>query len=226
MLKKESPQPSQGSPGERLYAIRSFVQSIRKEFCKKTGLSENTLRSWEKNSVPLSEKGAHRLCDVLAKEGILCTPEWLLKGTGASPLTQEGLKRKFDQAFGEQGADEDLEISREADLFLKKYPHSIIMVVLDNAMAPQFERGDYLGGTSIPSPHLEEHLKKACIVELDAPQATLVRTLEKGRKPQTYALSCLNPLEATNDPFLAEANIKKAYEILWFRRKRTTSHTG
>ncbi|MBX9621807.1 MAG: hypothetical protein K2X28_07290 [Alphaproteobacteria bacterium] len=226
MFKKEKPPPSQGSPGERLYAIRSFVQSIRKEFCKKTGLSENTLRSWEKNSVPLSEKGAQRLCEVLAKEGILCTSEWLLKGTGASPLTQEGLKRKFDQAFGEQEADEDLEISREADLFLKKYPHSIIMVVLDNAMAPQFERGDYLGGASIPFPRLKAHLEKACIVELDNPYATLVRTLEKGKMPQTYALSCLNPLEAMNTPFLTEANIKNAYEILWFRRKRTVSHAG
>lgn len=225
MFKKEKPHSSQGSPGERLYAIRSFVQSIRKEFCKKTGLSENTLRSWEKNSVPLSEKGAQRLSEILAKEGILCTPEWLLRGTGASPLTQEGLKRKFKQTFGEKEVDEDLEISREADLFLKKYSHSIIMVVLDNAMAPQFEQGDYLGGISIPSPQLKAHLKKACIIELDDPHATLVRTLERGKKPQTYALSCLNPLEATNDPFLAEANIKKAYEILWFRRKRTVSHT-
>jgi transcriptional regulator with XRE-family HTH domain len=225
MFAKEKPHSSQGSPGERLYAIRSFVQSIRKEFCKKTGLSENTLRSWEKNTVSLSEKGAQRLCAIFAKEGILCTPEWLLRGTGISPLTQEGLKRKFKQAFGEQQIDEDLGISREADLFLKKYPQSIIMVVLDNAMAPQFEQGDYLGGVSIPPSQLKVHLKRACIIELDDPHATLIRTLEKGKKPQTYALSCLNPFEATNAPFLAEANIKKAYEILWFRRKRTASYT-
>lgn len=72
MFKKEKPLPSQGSPGERLYAIRSFVQCIRKEFCKKTGLSENTLRCREKNSVALSKKGAQRLGEILAKEGILC----------------------------------------------------------------------------------------------------------------------------------------------------------
>ncbi len=224
MVKKKTSHNPPPTPGERLKAIRTFVQSIRKEFCKKTGISEHTLRSLEKNTVPLTRNGALRICELLATEGILCTPEWLLKGIGTPPLTQESIKRKFTQTFGEKEVEEDNVIAAEADNFLKKYSQSIVMVVLDNAMYPQFQRGDYLGGEEIPPSQLETHLKKACIIELDDPQGTFVRTLEKGRKPHTFSLSCLNPMEAIEDPFFTDPKMKTAYEILWFRRKKTVFH--
>src|SRR3990167_7225538 len=155
MVKKKTSHNPPPTPGERLKAIRTFVQSIRKEFCKKTGISEHTLRSWEKNTVPLTRNGALRICELLATEGILCTPEWLLKGIGTPPLTQESIKRKFTQTFGEKEVEEDNGIAAEA---------------------------------------------------------------------HTFSLSCLNPMEAIEDPFFTDPKMKTAYEILWFRRKKTVFH--
>src|SRR3989338_5511263 len=167
MVKKKTSHNPPPTPGERLKAIRTFVQSIRKEFCKKTGISEHTLRSWEKNTVPLTRNGALRICELLATEGILCTPEWLLKGIGTPPLTQESIKRKFTQTFGEKEVEEDNVIAAEADNFLKKYSQSLFWVFLNNAISPNLKGGVSGGGKKPPPPQRKPHQKKPCIMEFD-----------------------------------------------------------
>ncbi len=72
--------------GKRLKFVRKLAGLSRKQLEKKYGISANTVQSWEvAKKGGLTERGAHRILAVIQKEGINCSIEWLLYGTGAPP---------------------------------------------------------------------------------------------------------------------------------------------
>ena len=77
------------SPAKRLYHLRHTVCHNRLIFCERHAISPHTLSTWEKGKKPVTEKGANKLIEAFAKEGILCSVEWLLHGVGLSPTTLE-----------------------------------------------------------------------------------------------------------------------------------------
>ena len=71
------------SSGERLRRARILAGiSTRREFEEKHQISANTLQGWEQGKNPLSQKGARRVINALKEEGLICTVEWLINGTG------------------------------------------------------------------------------------------------------------------------------------------------
>ena len=75
------------TPGERLRRARVLAGlATRREFEAKYRISANTLQGWEQGKNPLSEKGAKRVVEAFTHEGLMCTLEWLLHGTGMPPL--------------------------------------------------------------------------------------------------------------------------------------------
>ena len=89
------------SSGERLRRARILAGiSTRREFEEKHQISANTLQGWEQGKNPLSQKGARRVINALKEEGLICTVEWLINGTGMpSPIRshERGIRKELQQ---------------------------------------------------------------------------------------------------------------------------------
>src|SRR3989344_9374349 len=88
--------------GDRLRRARILAGiATRREFEKKYQISANTLQGWEQGKNPLSKKGAKRVIEALKAEGLMCSLEWLMHGSGVPP-------RPFEIA-NDVASDSDLE---------------------------------------------------------------------------------------------------------------------
>ena len=72
--------------GERIYALRKHLLLSRKEFCRKHNIPEPLLRGLELSLFSINEKYIQKLLEAFKSENIACTEEWLLHGTGTSPI--------------------------------------------------------------------------------------------------------------------------------------------
>lgn len=75
---------------ERLRRLRNLANLSRKDMCN-TDLNFNTLKAWELARFGgLPKDGADKVIRRIAKEGVICTADWLLYGKGITPqLTTE-----------------------------------------------------------------------------------------------------------------------------------------
>lgn len=214
------------SSGDRLRRARILAGiSTRREFEKKYQISANTLQGWEQGKNPLSKKGARRIIEALKSEGLMCSLEWLMDGTGMPPRPFEMFNPKHSpendlrKTLAEIDLSEEAAIYQELQTFKKHNPSPIIITISDNAMEPYYRIGDYIGGTRLCTPEaIENCYGQACIIEL-CDHTILSRHLHPGRKPNTYTLSCTNH-QSRNAPLnLFDVEIISAAPILWHRRK-------
>ena len=212
--------------GERLRRARILAGiATRREFEKKYQVSANTLQGWEQGKNPLSRKGAKRMIEALKTEGLMCSLEWLIDGSGVPP-------RQFEMLVNELTSDTDLEklfnavdfqeeqaIYQELQTFKTHNPNPIIITVSDDAMEPQFRYDDYIAGTRLTKPEdIQRYFGYACIVEL-SDHTILPRCLQIGSEPNTYTLSCTNYQSKAATLNIFNARILSAAPVLWHRRK-------
>src|SRR3990167_671549 len=89
--------------GDRLRRARILAGiATRREFEIKYQISANTLQGWEQGKNPLSKKGAKRIIEALKTEGVICSLEWLMNGTGVPP-------RPFEMNHNDITSESDLE---------------------------------------------------------------------------------------------------------------------
>lgn len=215
------------SPGERLRRARVLAGlTTRREFEKKHHISANTLQGWEQGKNPLSEKGAKRVVEAFSREGLICTPEWLLHGTGMPPRPYEMLRVGVDAATVDLNSDldklnlqEEESIYRETQLFKEQYPGAIVIAVSDDSMLPYFKRGDYVGGVQVATEDVDKFLNEMCILELEN-NLIIPRLLQQGsRQGMLYTASCMNPTCKTAPLNLIDVKVVSAAPIIWHRRK-------
>lgn len=217
--------------GGRLKRARVLAGiSTRREFEKKHHISANTLQGWEQGKNPLSEKGARRIIEAFKNEGLICSIEWLLEGTGMPPRPYEmissGVREALeeDAALAELNLHEEEAIYQETQLFKQNNPNAIIISVVDDSMEPYFSIGDYIGGIRLQEEKIKQFIGNTCIVELED-HSIIPRFLYAGLREDLYTLSCTNP--KTTAPTINYYNVKiiNAAPILWHRRKLSTLQT-
>lgn len=212
--------------GDRLRRARILAGiATRREFEIKYQISANTLQGWEQGKNPLSKKGAKRIIEALKTEGVICSLEWLMNGTGVPP-------RPFEMNHHDITSESDLEnflshvnlqeeqaIYQELQAFKSHNPNPIIITVSDDAMEPQFRAGDYVGGIRLnKAEDIALHLGEPCIVEL-ADHTILPRYIHADAESGTYTLSCTNFQSKAAPLNIFNARIISAAPILWHRRK-------
>lgn len=212
--------------GDRLRRARILAGiATRREFEIKYQISANTLQGWEQGKNPLSKKGAKRIIEALKTEGVICSLEWLMNGTGVPP-------RPFEMNHHDITSESDLEnflshvnlqeeqaIYQELQTFKSHNPNPIIITVSDDAMEPQFRTGDYVGGIRLnKAEDIALHLGEPCIVEL-ADHTILPRYIHADAESGTYTLSCTNFQSKAAPLNIFNARIISAAPILWHRRK-------
>ncbi len=71
--------------GQRLKHCRTMLKKTLKELGTAHQVSIGSISHWESGSSPISEKNVHKIIGFLAAEGLICSKEWLLEGTGDEP---------------------------------------------------------------------------------------------------------------------------------------------
>ena len=147
----ENPLASPLVKGERLRRLRNLANLSREEFCDDGSINFTTLISWEVGRFGgVSVKGAKRVIERVAREGVICTPEWLLYEIGVGPEVRADYTRinkitaKNTPALSMR--DEKANIIEELMLFKKLNKQAIDFIIEDDTMLPQFQIGDYVAG--------------------------------------------------------------------------------
>lgn len=160
--------------GARFRSARSLVHDLnRKSFCEKYGINRYTMQSWENGLHVSKGKNIEKFIEALAREGVLCTAEWLIDGKGdPARLFQDSLSmalsheaespvehRSEEGNFSSYLIDKVMGLSREmgADVIAHR--------VNDDAMAPKFLAGDVVLGQKMSFIREMAH-QKHCIIKL------------------------------------------------------------
>lgn len=213
--------------GDRLRRARILAGiATRREFEKKYHISANTLQGWEQGKNPLSKKGAKRIIEALKIEGLICSLEWLMNGSGVPPrpfemsnmaatVTETDLKN----LLANLNLQEEQAIYQEIQTFKTNNANAIIITISDDTMEPQFQTGDYIGGVRLTKTEdIHAHLGQPCIVEL-ADHTILPRYIHADHESGNYTLSCTNFHSKSAPLNIFNARIISAAPILWHRRK-------
>lgn len=214
--------------GERLRRARILAGlTTRREFEKKYKISANTLQGWEQGKNPLSEKGARRVVEAFKWEGLLCSVEWLMHGTGMPPrpydMLNAGLKDslKKDDVVKEQNIREEEAIYQETQLFKQQNVNSIILTIADDAMEPYYYESDHIGGVRVFGAEVSKFIGNFCIVELEN-NLILPRLLQKGSRDGLYNVCSTNPKTNASPLSFYDVKVISAAPILWHRRKMSS----
>ncbi len=198
-----------------------MLKSLSQKDLEDFGVNTHTLQAWELGRNPLTERGAERLVDALDKAGIDCTVQWLFTGLGFGPRLKEIISDAPYQKFVKNAEviDWDLEkaIQIEIETFCQLNPQATVLRLADDAMAPFYSLGNYIGGIKIPREQFENYLGYDCIVETD--KGTFFRRLVK--RNADYALICLNVKTTMTEPVILPTQIASVAPIVWHRSKLT-----
>lgn len=198
------------SYADRVRFVRTLTKLSREAFEEKYGINRNTLKSWELGVNTLTEKSAKTLSDAITEEGFSCSPQWLIFGQGSEP-------RPLSQADDELLLDEisqHSEVIYEADYFKKNNSNSIICMIPDKSMEPNYRAGDYVGGVNDDfDKNLTRLTGSSCIVTLTN-EIILVRKLLLGKNENIL----LCPTDARYEADVVKnGDIISIASIIWHR---------
>lgn len=201
--------------GLRFKSARSLVALTRKEFCAKHELNPHMVQAWEIGRNASRGKNLARFCDALAREGVFCSAEWLLHGTGKSPHKINGSEHIQENDSNSDSLDEAALIDAEAQHFCATYKklgrNPIVVRIADNAMQPLFKKGDYVGGFLRTDETFDNLAGEICVVEIGAQNFIVRRLVKEG---QRYLLLG----QDFKEPVISFENILGAAEIIWHRK--------
>jgi DNA-binding transcriptional regulator YiaG len=210
--------------GERLKRLRRLANLSREEFCSEGEINVASLISWEVGRFGgLSAKGAARVIARVAREGVFCTPEWLLYEVGSGPEVRADYKKL--QIPPTEATDAKIElpseqtsIIEEVITFRKLNKQAIDFIVEDDAMSPHYQVGDYVAGTKRFGDKIKSLISLDCIVQTSDGRI-LMRNLQRGPKENSFNLIPTNLNTKVKDAILYDVALVVAAPIIWHRRK-------
>ncbi|MEI8296102.1 MAG: hypothetical protein WCG04_06235 [Alphaproteobacteria bacterium] len=207
--------------GQRFRYARSLLTIPRTVFTEKHGIGYHSLQSWEIQRSGSRDGNVARFCQALTAEGVVCSEEWIVDGTGPQPYlvtdtetlaylplvsarTLKGKPRNKQEAL----------LFKEIAFFQKIHKKAgMIPLIVRNeetALGTVYPRGAYLGAQRIAVEDCDKLHNTVCLVEVE-PAHYLLRHFRK--EGQLFHL--LTP-DLTRPPILLE-HITSLGEILWQR---------
>lgn len=200
--------------GERLLFLRYKCAINRKEFCKISHMSYNSIKLWESTKIgKVRPDGAQKIVNAFQSLGVNCSMEWLLFGKGEPPFLIELTPPVPDSLLSEED-----KIYKELNYFKTIHLNSVSMMIIDNSMVPFYEPGDLVAGIK-KKPGYEDDffINKCCIIE-NNDGVKLIRNVNSGDSKNTYNLSVLEE-NASYFPTFNNVTISYAAPIIWHRKK-------
>lgn len=206
----QKPSQNAKSIGARFRSARSLVLSLnRKSFCERYEINRYTMQSWENGLHVSKGKNVEKFIQALAREGIACSAEWLIDGSGEPA-------RPFDERDRIEEAPNNFYTDPIADRLMAFYRESgqnfAFSFISDAAMSPWFNPGDLVFGIDITDEPERAH-QKWCIVEL-AQRRQVVRKVIYFKD---FLILCAEDKRVPTFTLSIGANI---YEIIWHRLRQ------
>ena len=204
------------SVAHRVKSARMFSGLSRKTFSERAGLSIATLRSWEEPGTGrrgITPKGAARLIKALNKLEVFCSADWILRGEGTGPrlFTPSPLASAEEPALWS----EEESVLKDLHSFKQNNPDPNLLLIADNAMAPFYLKGEYVGGSKKVGVAIEGMVGCDCIIETTA--GCFLRRLGQRIADDTYVLIALNQ---DTEQGSYNAHVISAAEVVWRRSRR------
>jgi hypothetical protein len=199
---------------KRLKTLRKMTEMSRRCFAEKYNISQGTLQNWETSRFGgLTEKGARRMLKSLQSEGVFCSFEWLMYGFGDQPKVQSVLENKSSASPLDHPS--DLSIEDELRYMSQLHASSIYMIVNDESMAPEYNRGDYVFGVKYTGGDMAAVVRQVCIVEMmDA--SKVLRYVRPSGTPCRYDLIATKPV-ASKNPIEMGVEVVSLAPVMWIR---------
>jgi transcriptional regulator with XRE-family HTH domain len=214
--------------GQRLKRLRNLANLSRKEVCNdaEKELNANTLKGWELGRYGgLTLKGAQKILDRVAQEGVVCTLDWLLHELGSGPnLLKNYTKTKEINSFSRlnqeqtRWGEEEEQIAQELSLFRSFYQSILEIRVEEDGMLPFYQIGDYLAGVPHFKENIQNLLEAHCIVLTESGEI-LLRKIRQGANKNRFNLTCINTETSVKEPILYDVQLVAAAPVIWQRRK-------
>lgn len=211
MIENKIQKSFSASSGSRLYQIRHQVCSNRLKFSEKHGISSNTLFAWENDKSALTKKGAEKLVEAFAREGVFCTVEWLLEEKGEAPTTLEGLTSSLEGV--DDGVPQDKRsFQSEINLFILSNPSAKTFKMSDDSMEPVILKNDVVGGVLQDPKAYKDLAGKPCVV-IENEESHHIKLLVIAQERGRVNLSALNLNTKNPQPVLFNIDPKEVYKI-------------
>lgn len=198
---------------ERIKRVRNLANLNRLQMCDSGLINFNTLKSWETAlHGGLSKKGAEKIIQRVAKEGVICTLPWLMDNEGSEPYVIPKSVASSDGSPSPHLSECEL-FAKELFLLRSLYPGCIDIPIQDDGLAPFYQIDDHVAGIK----HFNEEIAKCighdCIMQLSEGQI-LIRQIKVGRIDNTYTLLCTNPQTQVDEPIIYDATLVFAAPIV------------
>jgi transcriptional regulator with XRE-family HTH domain len=212
-------QAARNARGKRLKLARKMAGLTREEVEEKYGISASTIQSWEAAKAGgLTEKGAQRAIAVLRQEGIWCTTDWLMYGLGEGPQPTGSQFHHVQESFTTYtDLPEEKAILQELEKFQNLNNETTHFIVIDDAMCPYYQQGDYVAGKRKMGEAIKQLIGMDCIIET-VEGTVLLRRLKLGSNENIFTLLSINPDTQLITPTLYEQKLKSAAAVIWLRR--------
>lgn len=203
---------------ERLRRIRHLANLSREELCADGTIGIATLISWEVGRFGgLSKKGASRVIERVAKEGVFCSLEWLLYGIGVGPELRANFEKVVLSDQDENSLNEKEKIIEELMTFRKLNKNPIDIIINDDSMLPHYQSGDFVAGTRRSSENIKSLLGLDCIIQTKD-GLMVVRNLQQGPRLESFNLVATNLHAKAKDLIFYDKELVTAAPIIWHRR--------
>ncbi|HLD95126.1 MAG TPA: helix-turn-helix transcriptional regulator [Alphaproteobacteria bacterium] len=221
--KSEVSQEERIEISNRIKELRSKIGLTRAEIQTKYGLNVSTLRSVENQSNALSLSLAKKLAIIASENGVDCSIEWLMEGKGSPPFlvskekwTKKNPVTQLSTMVKGIVESQTLSIAFDVHNFLQSYKDydPEILKISDDAMAPQFKSGDYVGGIPVTIEKINNFLDTPFILELENGKKVLRYVTVYEKRPMLY---CTNFRHEGSPKLIFNPVITKACPVFWHR---------
>lgn len=200
---------------ERILYARQLIFRHRGNFCKKYGISASTLSQVEGGFIKLSPVFAEKLVSAFQEEGLACSTEWLMEGTGAPPTLLTSLSKEVEEDVPvNSDLDEDRKILMESLYFETLNKNSVVYRITQKDLSKEFDIGDYIGGIRIFD-NFDTLIGNKIIAELKD-KTIHVGFLTKGSINNKYSII---PFDLKEGIVQHNIPLKSGAKILWHRKK-------
>jgi transcriptional regulator with XRE-family HTH domain len=204
--------------GQRIKRARMLAGLSRKDLAENHGISTHTLQSWELGRNPINKSKATKFIEILQLYEVTCSVDWLLEGSGNGPAVIDNDFINYpllDETVGNLISTEQA-IQKEIDFFKTNNANAIVHMVTDDAMAPVYQIGAFVGGIKYINQSIKEvSVGHDCIVE--TPDGAFFRRLIKSS--DKYLLVSNNNQTTVSDPVIPADSILSVAPIIWHRWK-------
>lgn len=207
----DSSSPSEKA--ERVKRIRNLANLSREQFCNQGTVNPFTLKGWELGRHGgVSKAGASRIVDRVAKEGVVCSVEWIMTGAPPEPYIMPTSNSNSELTLSDE------KILKEISLFQNMHQNAVFCEITDDALSPHLLPGDYVAGVKHVDDEIKNVLERNCII-LTSDNKQVVRYLKQGTKAGFYNLISTNVNTQAPDAIYTDTKIKFAAPILRHYRK-------